>query len=450
MKKRIISVMMISLLACSIAVGNGVSEDAATVPADVDSHGTQTIEVNFFHTAWVPGMLEILKEAIEDFESANPGIKIVETRTNWTDAPSQLMTSIMGGTPPDFVMCNPPMVAQFRNIGAFADLSGRVSQKFLDSLLPSARAICTTLDGKIDGLPQEGCNWALFYRKDLFEQAGLDPNKPPKNWDELVAYSKKLAKDTDGDGVIDRYGYGWPVAAENATDYWINFMQQAGAKITSYEDGKWTSHLLDPEAVNGTEYMVNLVKDGCSPKAIVGWDWEAVTNAFVAGDIAMMHNGAWVVNSVKEKGPELDGKWGTAVLFDGPAGSAYRGHPNTFHIMKASKYQDEAWEFLEFFYNTPCKSNPDLTYAGAFCNASGGMLYTRDFVEYARKHYEPLLLPFLDVVDGCKIPPMDPDWQTLTSMFGQSKIQQMLMGDVSVKDGLTDLDENLKLLHGEK
>lgn len=411
----------------------------------------EVVEVQFFHTTWVPAMLEILEQAIKDFETANPNIKIIETRTNWTDAPSQLMTSITSGQAPDLIMCNPPMLAQYRGIGALADLTDKVPKDFIDKLLPSAKEIVTTPEGKIDGMPQEGCNWALFYRKDLFEAAGLDPEKPPKTWDELVEYGKALTKDKNGDGTIDQWGFGWPVSAENANDYWINFMQQAGAKISVPENGMWVSKLSDTEAETATQFMVDLVqKNKVSPPSVVDMDWEGVTNAFVSGEVAMMHNGAWVVNSVKEKGPDLDGKWGTAVLFSGPAGPAYRGYPNTFNIMEASQHKDEAWKFLDFLYNTPSTRDEGLTVAGSFCNASGGMLYTTDYVEYARKTYPPLLLPFLDEVDGCKVPPIDPQWQTLSNMFVQSKVQEMIMGKVSVKDGLADLDKNLKNLHGEK
>jgi multiple sugar transport system substrate-binding protein len=408
----------------------------------------EVVEVQFFHTTWVPAMLEILDEAIKDFEAANPGIKIVQTRTSWTDFPSQLMTSLVGGVAPDVVMANPSILAQFRGIGAFADLTDRISPEFTKTLLPSAVQVMTSPTGGFDGMPQEGCNWCLFYRKDLFEKAGLDPNKPPKNWDELVEYGKKLTQDTNGDGKTDQYAYGWPVSAENANDYWINFMQQAGAEITSFEDGKWVSKLDQKEALQGTQFMYDLVQTyKISPASIVEYDWEGVTNAFVSGEIAMMHNGAWVVGSVKEKGPDLDGKWGTVVLFSGPAGPAYRGYPNTFHIMEASKHKDEAWAFLQYFYNTPSKRDPGLTLAGSYCNASGGMLYTTDFVQYARGTYEPLLQPFLDAVDGCKVPPMDPQWMTLNNMYTQSKIQQLLMGQVTVQDALKDLHDNLERLH---
>ena len=407
------------------------------------------MELQFLHTAWVPEQLEVLEKAISDFEAENPDIKIVETRSSWTDAPSQIMTSIVSGNAPDLIMCNTSMLAEYRGIGALADLSGYVSEETLDSFLPSAKAMITTEDGKIDGLPQEGCNWALFYRKDLFEEAGLDPEKPPKTWDEFLECAQALTKDTDGDGVIDQYGYAWPVQAENASDYWVNFMQMCGAEISAYENGEWISKLSDEAAVKGTQLMTDLVqKYKVSPASIVDYDWEAVTNAFVSGEVAMMQNGAWVTGSVEEKGPELEGKWGTAVLFDGPEQTAYRGYPNTFNILEASEHKEETWRFLDYFYNTPSDVE-GLTIAGAFCNAAGGMLYTDDFVEYAGANYNDKLQPFLEEVNDCLIPPLDPQWQSLTSMYANSTVQQMIMGSVSVEEGMNTLDTKLKELHGE-
>ena len=434
---------MLSMVLCAAVVLG-----ALVIPGDVQASEGDVVEIQFTHTAWVPEQLEILEKAIADFEAENPGIKIIETRSSWTDAPSQIMTSIVSGTAPDLIMCNPTMLAEYRGMGALTDLSGYISEEFMDTLLPIAKDMVTTEDGKIDGLPQEGCTYALFYRKDLFEEAGLDPEKPPKTIEEFLEYAKALTKDTDGDGVIDQYGYAWPVQAENACNYWSNFMQMYGAEISSYEDGVWKSKLSDETAMAGTQFMVDLVREyKVTPEGVVDYDWEAVANAFVSGEIAMMHNGAWVTDSVAEKGPDLAGKWATAVLFSGPE-TAYRGHPNTFNILEASEHKEEAWKFLDYFYNTPSDVE-GLTIAGAFCNAAGGMLFTEDFLEYARNNYNDKLQPFLDAVDGSKIPPLDPSWQSLTSMYGTSMVQEMLMGSVTVEEGMATLDAEFKELHGE-
>ncbi|CUX38629.1 extracellular solute-binding protein [Clostridium sp. C105KSO13] len=257
-------------------------------------------------------------------------------------------------------------------------------------------------------------------------------------------------KDTDGDGKIDQYGYGWPVQAENASEYWAHFMYMGGADISMYEDGAWKSHLSSKEAIQGTQTMVDLVqKDKIAPESVVDYDWEAAANAFVSGEVAMMQNGSWVVDSVKEKGPDLEGKFGVAVFPDGPSATAYRGYPNTFNVLESSEHKDEVWKFLDYFYNTDSDVK-GLTLVGEFCNAAGGMLYTKDFIEYAKANYNKELQAFLDESDNLKAPPLDPDWQSLTSMYGNSTVQQMLMGDINVEEGITTLDEQLKELHGEE
>ena len=157
---------MLSMVLCAAVVLG-----ALVIPGDVQASEGDVVEIQFTHTAWVPEQLEILEKAIADFEAENPGIKIIETRSSWTDAPSQIMTSIVSGTAPDLIMCNPTMLAEYRGMGALTDLSGYISEEFMDTLLPIAKDMVTTEDGKIDGLPQEGCTYALFYRKDLFEEA---------------------------------------------------------------------------------------------------------------------------------------------------------------------------------------------------------------------------------------------------------------------------------------
>jgi len=411
------------------------------------SEETEVTNIKFFHTFWVPSMLEILEVAIARYENENPGIKIQETRVSWTDAASQLMTSIMGGVAPDIVIANPSTVARFRAIGAFADITDLIPEKIKNSFVPAAMDIMTNQDGRIDGIAGEGCTWALFYRKDLFEEAGLDPNDPPETWEELVEYAQALTKDTDGDGKIDQWGYGWPVQAENATDYWENFLWQAGSDIVSFEDGNWKSKLAEEESIKGTQFMVDLVqKYKVSPVGLVDMNWEDVTNGFVFGNFAMMHNGAWVTGSVQSKGPELEGKWGTVPLYAGPAGRANRGHPNTFHILEVSNLKEQAWDFLEFTYTEGRKG--ELSYMEEMCELVASMLWTDHYIEYARETYGELGQPFIESYKSAKIPPMAGSWQTLCDMFGDIAIQELLMGERDVEETLKDLDNRFNKLQG--
>ncbi|MCL4385791.1 MAG: sugar ABC transporter substrate-binding protein [Cyanobacteria bacterium] len=409
-------------------------------------------EVEFFHMFWVPDMLKVLENAIKAFEAENPDIKIKETRVSWTDAPSQLMTSIMGGQPPDLVLCGEAMAASLRSVNALADLTDMMSEEMKNSYLPAAKKVAVNEEGRWDGFPEEGCTYQLFYRKDLFEAAGLDPEKPPTTWDELIEYGKALTKDTNNDGNIDQWGYGWPVQGENANNYWIDYMMEAGSKVSIYDKEKkiWISQLNGDEALAGTKFMVDLVQTHkITPPGIVDMDWEAVTNGFVAGNFAMMYNGSWVIPPVHEKGPDIEGKWGTALMVAGPGGPDLRsrGLPDTFNILNASTKKEAAWKFLEFLYTAKPSPSGELSWLEELAKAGGTLIFTDKYIEWAKKNYEPLQLPFIEGVKYSFSCPMDPKWETFKALFVGKTVQGMLMGEIDVKSGLNSLHTNLEELH---
>jgi len=79
-----------------------------------------------------------------------------------------------------------------------------------------------TYKGEVWTMPFSMSNIALYYNKDMFKAAGLDPEKPPATWDELVEYGQALTKDTDGDGTPDEWGLEMTLTANYGCVYnWI-------------------------------------------------------------------------------------------------------------------------------------------------------------------------------------------------------------------------------------
>ncbi|HYF50864.1 MAG TPA: extracellular solute-binding protein, partial [Planctomycetota bacterium] len=91
---------------------------------------------------------------------------------------------------------------------------------------------------------------ALIYRKDLFKEAGLDPNKPPANWDELYDYAVKLTDPSKG-----QYGIG----SDPVAWHFIDFLWQGGSEcVVEEEDGNWRAVFNDDNAVNTLRYVRKL------------------------------------------------------------------------------------------------------------------------------------------------------------------------------------------------
>ena len=75
-------------------------------------------------------------------------------------------------------------------------------------------------------------NQVLYYNKDMFREVGLDPEKPPTNWDELIEYGKLLTRDVTGDGKVDEWGLTFPLKAdEGGVYYYITHLWQAGGEL---------------------------------------------------------------------------------------------------------------------------------------------------------------------------------------------------------------------------
>ena len=98
---------------------------------------------------------------------------------------------------------------------------------------------------------------ALMYRKDLFQEAGLNPNRPPKDWAELEAYAERLTRPEKG-----RYGLTFSLGPHAAWD-WITFLWSAGGDaVAKDENGEWRAVFDSDEAVEAMLYYVHL---NCRP-----------------------------------------------------------------------------------------------------------------------------------------------------------------------------------------
>ncbi len=134
---------------------------------------------------------------------------------------------------------------------------------------------------------------ALFYRKDAFAEAGLDPNKPPKNWDELYEYAKRLS-----DPGKNRYGIAVG-AGQHASWDWMAYLWSAGGEAIVKRNGEWVAAFDTEEAVTALEFYLKLTMERWTDsdgKRQIGY-------ALRTGD-----NNAWDEGRLGMKCPYLDDK----------------------------------------------------------------------------------------------------------------------------------------------
>ncbi len=162
-------------------------------------------------------------------------------------------------------------------------------------------------DGKIYASPQWGNSRVLIYRKDMFKAAGLDPDKPPKTWNELVEYAKKLTLDKNNDGVIDQWGFHYAGGRpEFGLETYLQYLYASGGRIYD-KNGKCIVN--SPEGVAALQFLADLRnKYKVVPQGVAdyveGDNWDAIINGIAAMTV---DEPMILFNTVKQNGADKVG-----------------------------------------------------------------------------------------------------------------------------------------------
>ena len=295
------------------------------------------LTIPFFFPIAVSGpVTKIVDGYAADFHKEHPDIVIKPVYAGDYDATiAKALTAFKAGNPPPLAMLGAIQVYTLIDQDAiipFDALATSAEDKaWMNGFFPAFLA-----NGNVQGhtwsIPFQRSTAVLYWNKDIFKQAGLDPETPPASWTEQTAMGKKLvAKSGD---TVDRWGLQIPGTGGT---YWLyqGLAIEAGQQLMN-KNG--TEVYFDkPGAVDALEYWVDLAKQGVSPKGVI--NWAATPNDFVAGRTAMMWTTTGNLSFVKANAKF---PFGVAML---PADKR-RGTPTggaNFHIFKtAHKAEQEA------------------------------------------------------------------------------------------------------------
>jgi multiple sugar transport system substrate-binding protein len=198
---------------------------------------------------------------------------------------SKLKTAQAAGTAPQIVYVNHATAARDgAGQGLYMPLNDFVKPSLLDDLYPNIRDMIT-VKGKIYSIPLFVEPYSLlFYRKDLFRAAGLDPNKPPRTFDETIAYAQKLTKGTT---------FGLAVAG-SADNGWVNWGWEPALGLGVVSDD-WSKATVNNPAARGLlAFYKTAYEKGVVPKQPLGPYWDI--QPLAEGRVAMQFNGTWAIS----------------------------------------------------------------------------------------------------------------------------------------------------------
>ncbi|MBR9984982.1 MAG: ABC transporter substrate-binding protein [Desulfosarcina sp.] len=283
-------------------------------------------ELTMYYPVAVGGPLTTVVDGIvDDFMKQNPDVKVKAIYAgNYNDARIKALAALKSGQPAQLsVMFSIDIYELIEQdaIVAFDDVVETAEEKaWLDSFYPTLMENGRTA-GKTWGIPFQRSTIVMYYNKDTFRAAGLDPELPPTTWDELVAMGKKLTK-PDGSqwgAMIPSTGY----------PYWMFgalAMQNGQELMNSNGD---TTYFDDPAVVGALQFWKDLgEKHRIMPKGTI--EWGTLRQNFLEGKTAIMWHSTGNLTAVKDNA-KFD--FGVAML---PA-SKRRGTPTgggNFYIFK--------------------------------------------------------------------------------------------------------------------
>lgn len=372
--KKLISIFVVVLLLSltTIAFGGSKEETKSSGPE------AKKIELKIYYPVGVAGALaQVIDGFVSEFNKTHPNIHVTSVYAGkYAQAMQKAQTAFMAGHPPDVAILSTTTVLTLINMGAIVPLDDYIGndkaylEDFYPSFIDSVRK-----KGKIWGIPFQISTPILYYNKDMFREAGLDPEKPPKTWDELIEYAQKLTK-KDENGNVIRYGLGftdnqWMLQAWTLANGG-NLCNQEGTKV----------YFNTEPVIESLRVWVKLVHD---MKVSIPHRWfDQLSSDFIAGQIAMMYNSTGGLSFVR-KSAKFD--FGVAFLPKKKRYAVPLGGGHMFMFAKTSEERRKAsWEFIKWM-SAPERSAEWSIKSGYMPTRKSALnveimkKYTRDFPE---------------------------------------------------------------------
>ena len=246
---------------------------ASTIAAALPAHAQKPVELTFYYPVAVGGpVTKTIDQMAADFEKENPGIKVKPVYSGtYQESIVKALTAFKSGQPPHiavllstdmFTLIDEDAIVPIDGLATSADdrkwLGG-----FFDSFMMNSRT-----GGKTWGVPFQRSTIVLYWNKELFREAGLDPDKGPASWDQMVEYAKKLTK-TDASGNVTQWGVKIP---SSGFPYWLfQGLTTPNGALLMNEAGTET-YFDKPEVIEALQYWVDLsAKHKVMPGGVIEW-----------------------------------------------------------------------------------------------------------------------------------------------------------------------------------
>jgi multiple sugar transport system substrate-binding protein len=387
-------------------------------------------EGNFVTLSWWqfwtnPEVKPTILELIKRFEKENPNTRVNLTDLTWSDGHEKIVVAFGSNTAPDVLELGSDWLPEFSYQNVLLDVTFE-AEKIKKEFLMWEPA---TIEEKIFGFPWILDTRVLFYNKDLMKKAGLDPDKPPTGWNELLDYCKAVNR-------LKPLAYGFGVnSAERHRLYkkFLPFFWANGGKILSDDQEK--SEINSSEGKEALEFYKKLTQNGMI-------DTQAMLDeAFKHNKIGFVISGGWLLNDLRKNYPQLN--FGICLM---PKPESGRGSPASFAggeflvINKKTKNSKEALELMKFLIQKDNCLKVCQAIGSGFPSARGAELDP-----YYRNNRD--LSTFQEQLKYAISPPPHPKWVYIEEII-EKAVEEVMYDKKSPQEALdqakSEIDKLLK------
>lgn len=346
------AVTMLALTGCGGSSGGG-STDAPAAPAQGTESGAQTEtggvsgeKVKLVYWSNQRHDMEYVQAKIDEFNATNDKNIEVTYEVMTENYDNQLELSFQSNQSPDIYRAKSevaPYVNKDMVIPLDEYLTDADYEKYGDTL---GIQNINMINGNIYSLPQFGNTYRLIYNKDVFERAGLDPEKPPTSMEELREYARIITEELSDEGV-----YGFAMNLKNAYSAIYRSVDEV-ARLSDmfYYDFKKGEYNFEQYG-KVTQAFADMYEDGSYFPGVESLDIDPLRAQFALGNIGMYMSGYWEVAVYDSQFP-TEQKWAACQLptMSGEVKgvNAMNSAGRSFVISSQTKHPAEAYEFIKF------------------------------------------------------------------------------------------------------
>ncbi len=340
-----------------------------------------------------------MESAVEAFEAANPGITVNRTSFAYSDLATAIVQGGVGGSVPDVAIVDVVDTQNFASLGLLQDVTDAVGERsgeYFDGPWQS-----TQVDGKTYGLPLNSNNLALYYNKDVFEAAGAEV---PTTWDELRTTGLELSS-AENTGIAMS-----GVKNEQGTFQFLPFLWQTGGDLDTFAT----------DGATALQYLKDLIDDGSMSSSVANYSQEDARTQFVNGKSAMMINGPWELQNLKDAGIN----YGVAPLPAGVEAATGLGGENVVTFAEGAQ-PEAAIAFLEFLAGSEG--------AKIYCDESGQLSARVDLEGQLALSEDPDMQVFEAQLDVAHARAYGANYNEISAAV-QEALQKVLTGAASAEE----------------